>query len=262
MADQRYIKDYTALPPPASTIALAGFLLALLAALTAVLSGLGTRWELWGFRTGLQIFRLTAYGGVISAVVSIAGIFSSFLLKGVNLKRSFLLSLAGLLIGAIVILVPLRWSILASSVPPIHDISTDTDNPPRFASLETLRPNPSVYGGLEVAALQHRRYPDIRPLDLDIPPDKAFDIALETAKDMGWQILDSSRPEGRIEAVDTTFWFGFKDDIAVRITRLANGSRIDVRSVSRVGRSDIGTNAKRIHDYFKTIKKGLEKTAG
>jgi len=72
---------------------------------------------------------------------------------------------------------------------------------------------------------------------------------------MGWQMVGADRNEGRIEATDTTFWFGFKDDVVIRITPVAQGSRIDVRSVSRVGKSDVGTNARRIENYFKKLEK-------
>jgi uncharacterized protein (DUF1499 family) len=81
---------------------------------------------------------------------------------------------------------------------------------------------------------------------------------VSAARSLGWQVIDANEKEGRIEATDTTFWFGFKDDIVVRITPTAGGSRIDVRSVSRVGRSDLGTNAKRVRGYLKKIQQ-LEK---
>jgi uncharacterized protein (DUF1499 family) len=87
-----------------------------------------------------------------------------------------------------------------------------------------------------------------------VPPDVAFDKALAAAREMGWDIVDAKPAEGRIEATDTTFWFGFKDDVVIRISPTSEGSRIDVRSVSRVGRSDIGTNAKRIRAYLEKLK--------
>ncbi len=89
---------------------------------------------------------------------------------------------------------------------------------------------------------------------LPLPPPQAFEQALRMARDMGWTIVDSNPGEGRIEATDMTFWFGFKDDIVIRIVPAAQGSRVDVRSVSRVGRSDVGTNAKRIRKFLKKLK--------
>lgn len=89
---------------------------------------------------------------------------------------------------------------------------------------------------------------------LSIPSDKAFEQALAAARKMSWVIVDANAAEGRIEATDTTFWFGFKDDIAIRVIPADKGSRVDIRSVSRVGKSDVGMNAKRIRKYMKELK--------
>ncbi len=79
---------------------------------------------------------------------------------------------------------------------------------------------------------------------------------------MGWKIVDENQAEGRIEATATTRWFGFKDDVVIRIAPSGgNGSRVDVRSVSRVGRSDVGTNARRIRAFLKKFAEA-SKTAG
>jgi len=83
-----------------------------------------------------------------------------------------------------------------------------------------------------------------------VPPPVAFSRALEAAERMGWTLVANNPAEGRIEATDTTFWYGFKDDIVIRVTPAGAGSRVDVRSVSRVGRSDIGTNARRVRRYL------------
>jgi uncharacterized protein (DUF1499 family) len=116
--------------------------------------------------------------------------------------------------------------------------------------------NPPEYGGEAVAAQQLKAYPDVRPLTLTVPPDATFEKALRTAREVGWDIVESRPDQGRIEATDTTLWFGFKDDIVVRVTASDSGSRIDVRSVSRVGQSDIGTNAARIRNYLSRIQQG------
>ena len=92
------------------------------------------------------------------------------------------------------------------------------------------------------------------PANLSIPPDKAFEQALAAARKMGWVIVDANAAEGRIEATDTTFWFGFKDDIVIRVNPSDHGSRVDIRSVSRVGKSDVGMNARRIRKYLKELK--------
>jgi uncharacterized protein (DUF1499 family) len=97
-------------------------------------------------------------------------------------------------------------------------------------------------------------YPDIRPVTIAEPPDAAFKRALNVARDFGWQVVAAVPDEGRIEATDTTLWFGFKDDIVIRVTPSAGGSRIDVRSVSRLGEGDLGKNAARIRAYLRRLQ--------
>jgi uncharacterized protein (DUF1499 family) len=153
--------------------------------------------------------------------------------------------------------VPWRWQQTVRSVPPIHDISTDLDNPPVFVAILPLRgkaPNPAAYGGPKVAAAQRRGYPDITPLLLSLPPEQAFLHAERVAGTMGWEIVSVDQSNGLIEATDTTRFFGFKDDVVIRVQASPGGSRLDVRSVSRVGGSDVGTNAKRIRAYLARLR--------
>ena len=141
-------------------------------------------------------------------------------------------------------------------MPFIHDVTTDLENPPPFVAILPLRasaPNTAEYGGPEVAAQQRAGYPDLGPLTLQVPPEQAFSRALAAGRDMGWEIVANEPTEGRIEATATTLWFGFKDDVVVRVTPTNGGSRIDVRSVSRVGKSDVGANAERITAYLARI---------
>ena len=138
-------------------------------------------------------------------------------------------------------------------MPPIHDITTDTEDPPAFETILPLRaqaPNPATYGGPAVAAQQREGYPDISPADYPVETEAAFEAAVAAARDLGWTVVAMDEAGGRIEAIDRTFWFGFVDDVVIRIRPTDAGSRIDVRSVSRVGVSDIGTNAARIRAYL------------
>src|SRR6185369_8526865 len=148
---------------------------------------------------------------------------------------------------------PYSWKLKAQKYPRIHDISTDVDNPPRFVAVVPLRPGALDYGGAAVAAQQLKAYPDLKTLVLNVPKERAFQSALETAREMGWAIVAEMPAEGRIEATDTTRWFGFKDDIVVRIFPAGERSLVDVRSVSRVGISDVGTNAQRIRSFLGKI---------
>jgi uncharacterized protein (DUF1499 family) len=145
----------------------------------------------------------------------------------------------------------------AKAVPPIHDISTDLVDPPVFVTLLEVRnkaPNGSAYGGAAIAEQQRSAYADVKPLDLPLPPREALQKAIDAARAMKWEVIGSDAAAGRIEATDTTSWFGFKDDIIVRVRPNGTGSRIDVRSVSRVGRSDIGANAARVREYLAKLK--------
>lgn len=138
------------------------------------------------------------------------------------------------------------------AVPPIHDISTDLENPPAFTAAQAERKpgeNDLEHGGESLARAQQRAYPDIEPLMTTLPRDAAFAKSLETAKELGWEILATDQAEGRIEAYDETTFFGFRDDVVIRITATESGSRVDLRSVSRVGQSDLGANAARIRRF-------------
>lgn len=229
--------------------------LAVVLSVASAMSGLGTRLEWWGFRAGLDLLRWTVYGQVAIAVISLSCLFLSAARRS---GRALVLFLAALLISLVAVSVPVRMFIVARSVPMIHDITTDTDNPPQFDAILKLRKNalnPVAYRGQEVADQRHKAYPDIVPLVLDLAPDQAFELSLKAAKKLGWTIISRNVEKGLIEATDTTFWFGFTDDIVIRISPQDKGSRIDLRSLSRVGKSDVGANAKRVREFLKTMKK-------
>lgn len=237
----------------ASLIANAGLGIVIVSVLAAVLSGQGTRFELWNFRVGLLIFKWSAYGGLVAAAVSLAGFVLSF--RG---GSGMVSALVGIILGVVLAAVPAYWLEKTLRVPHIHDITTDTSDPPQLVAILPLRKNasnPPDYGGPQIAAQQIRAYPDITPLLLEMPPEAAFEMALAASRRMGWKIIDADRADSRIEAVDTTFWFGFKDDIVIRVKKEGQGSRVDIRSVSRVGISDIGTNANRIRRFFREMGK-------
>jgi uncharacterized protein (DUF1499 family) len=234
---------------------LLGVVLVLVSGLAALLAGLGTRWEWWNFRTGFIVLRWSAYGGLAGGLACGLGLVRSFR-DGVS--GIVVLAAAGLLIGLVICGMPWNWTQTAKQVPPIHDITTDTDNPPRFISIMSVRQNAensAEYGGPDIAAQQHKAYPEIKPLLMNVGTAAAFDSALDVARKMGWEIVDANRADGRIEAVDRTFWFGFRDDIVIRILPVGAGCRVDIRSVSRVGKSDIGTNARRIAAFVTTMQK-------
>jgi uncharacterized protein (DUF1499 family) len=224
--------------------------LALLSVLLLSAGPVGSRAGLWGFPFGFQLLRWGAWAGIAAVAVG--------LVAGVLTRRW---TAVGLLVAISVAAasIPVMWLQRARSVPPIHDITTDTEQPPAFVAIVPLRagaPNPPEYAGAETAAQQRTAYPDLRPLHLDQPPDQAFARVIDAARAMGWTVVDAAPAEGRLEATDTTFWFGFTDDIVVRVAAEGQGSRIDVRSKSRVGRGDVGTNARRIRAFLSQLGAG------
>ena len=160
---------------------------------------------------------------------------------------------------ALVVALPVAYHYVVKYLPLIHDISTDTEDPPAFVAVLPLRKdasNPADYGGPAVAAEQRRAYPEVRPLDLAVPPQEAIRRAEAAARAMGWEIVAVVPAAGRIEATARTRWLKFADDVVIRVRTHAGGSRIDVRSVSRLGLGDLGTNARRVRDYLARVAAG------
>jgi uncharacterized protein (DUF1499 family) len=203
-------------------------LIALVALLMLLVAGPGTRFGLWEYGTGFLLMRGAFFAGAAAAVLA-------------------------LVVGSVAAWIPWNGLQTVRSLPFIHDITTDTENPPVFVAVLPLRAdaaNPPEYPGEEVAQQQREAYPEVQPLLTALGPAEAFDRAEQVARDLGWEIVVTVPQEGRIEATDTTFWFGFKDDVVIRVRPTADGSRVDIRSKSRVGRSDVGANAARIKEFM------------
>ncbi len=146
-------------------------------------------------------------------------------------------------------------------VPVIHDITTDTEDPPAFLALIPLRQgaeSSAEYDGPEAARLQKEGYPDLAPLHVSQPPTVVLPAAAAVAEQLGWAVQDVAPAEGRLEALAMTKWFGFTDDVVVRVRPEGGGSRVDIRSKSRVGRSDLGANATRIRKFLAALAARLE----
>ncbi|HNP36215.1 MAG TPA: DUF1499 domain-containing protein [Woeseiaceae bacterium] len=232
-----------------STIALS---IAIIAALALAVAGPGTRIGLWQFGTGFLLLRVALFVGLAAALLALV----LLVIPKTRAGSGIALAIA-LLIGLGTAWVPFNGYRTAKSLPFIHDITTDTINPPMFVAVVPLRAdasNPPDYAGEEVAAQQRQGYPDIQTLALADPPAEAMRKALKTAEDMDMDIVAVEPKEGRIEATATTFWFGFKDDVVIRIVADGSGSRLDIRSKSRVGRSDVGANAARIRRFMRMFK--------
>lgn len=227
---------------------------ALLAVLLILAAGPGTRLGVWHFRTGFTLLRWGVYAGLAGAALALAALaVPRSRAAGVGVP------LAALLLALGAAGVPWWFMRQARGAPPIHDITTDTQDPPAFVAVAPLRadaPNPVSYEGDSIARLQRAAYPDLQPIVLDVPPPQAFARAHAAARDMGWEIVAADSAAGRVEATATTTWFGFRDDVVVRVRAEGAGSRVDVRSKSRVGRGDAGANAARIRAYATRVRGG------
>lgn len=223
-------------------------------AIAAALAAFGNRWGWWDYRTGFLILRWALYVAAGAGLVALIAFVAAAVHKH---TANVVLGLAGAALAAAMVLPAWQLERIGATVPRIHDITTDLDNPPAFVAIAPLRrdaPNPAAYDGPKVAAEQKTAYADIHPVQLSLPPAKAYQRALDAARAMGWEIIADVPVEGRIEAIDSTFWFGFKDDVVIRVAAAGAGSRVDVRSKSRVGRNDFGTNAKRIRAYTRKLE--------
>ena len=241
--------------PGISWVVLLGAGLAVASALMLIAAPAGYRLGLVPLRVALLILlRWGVYGAIAAVLVSLIGLIMT-LLRPKEVRRGTLPATVGLLLGLGLLAVPAGFR-TGLSAPPIHDLTTDTQNPPEYVAVLPLRagaPNPTVYGGETIAAQQRNAYPDLQPVMLKVAPAQAFERALATVGEMGWDLVGSDAAAGRIEATDTTFWFGFKDDVVIRVTPADGGSRVDVRSLSRVGVGDAGTNAKRIRAFLEAL---------
>ncbi|NPU93129.1 MAG: DUF1499 domain-containing protein [Gammaproteobacteria bacterium] len=224
------------------------FLLAIAVLLLFPLAALGTRFGLWHFMTAFALLG----GGAITGLVLLA-ICGLILLVAIHHHEDKPKHRAMLVV--MTLLLPLGYlafyAVQASQVPMIHDISTDPAQPPELMALLAQRgpgANPLDYSA-EVAAAQASAYPDIRPLHLDLTPAEALARAEQVAQALGWQVVATDAARGTLEATATSFWFGFVDDVVVRIRGEGERTRIDVRSVSRVGKGDVGKNAARIRAF-------------
>ncbi|MGE5525295.1 MAG: DUF1499 domain-containing protein [Rhodospirillaceae bacterium] len=239
---------------PASRLLTAVTFVSIGCAVAAALAGFGHRWGWWDYRNGFAILRWAVYVAAGAGIVSLIAFIAATVQKhGANA----LLGLTGAVVAAAVVLPAWQLQRIGSTVPRIHDITTDLDNPPAFVAIVPLRkdaPNPATYDGAKTAAEQKIAYADLHGVQLAMPPAQAYQRALDTARSMGWEIVADVPSEGRIEASDRTFWFGFIDDVVIRVAAAGTGSRVDVRSKSRVGRNDFGTNAKRIRAYTRKLE--------
>ena len=216
----------------------AAILLGLASMVLLALAAIGFRQGWWPI---LRVLEIATWGAWASVAGALAG------LAGLVLRRRGGAAVAALGLGLSLPVLVLAggWQYAALTTPPINDISTDTEDPPVFWFTAT----PSDYPAAN-AVPQRAAYPDVGPLELALPFDAAFAAALELVQARGWRVLSADPAESQIEAIATTRLFGFEDEVAIRVTETDSGSRIDIRSRSRLGRIDRGANAARIRAFL------------
>ena len=241
---------------------LLALLLAAAAGVLLAAGPLGWRAGWWHFRIGFSyLMPGAAYCGLAAIAVALVALVIGGRIRS---ARQIAIGVTALVIGAATAYVPWHYYQMRGTFPSIHDITTDWDNPPQFRAILPLRQaeeaNPVAYEGAKVSDQQRRAYPDIAPLMLELAPTEAFDWALKTAGQLHWTVVATDPPTdsgaGRIEASQKSRWFGFTDDVVVRIAPAESGSRVDIRSVSRMGRGDFGVNATRVRAYLAALRTG------
>ena len=227
-----------------------------------VISAGGSRFELWPFDIGFLVAAAGIALAIAGAAWGLGGLIVAF-------RRSQMEAMPALDLGLAVCAVVLGAFVLqlmrVLTVPPIHQVTTDIADPPAFDAVADLRPegsNPHTYDPAQtvldgtLAEAQQRTWPDLTSLHASLAPEPALERAVDTLEAMGLAIVNVDPVQGLVEATDTTFWFGFKDDMVVRVRGTADGSVIDARSVSRIGVSDVGANARRVIAFLERFGAG------
>ena len=251
-------------------------ILAISTPLVFIAAGLGAKFGLWSWQFGLQTLT-QKFGPILLMATGVMAVLS-MILAAFTPKKGFWLGAFAMIIPLFGLGQLLNVKNKVDSLPYIHDITTDTQDVPGFTSTilsersKVKDVNTVDYAGKMaptskkdaegkpveelVAALQSKAYPRVRPLILSQAPDAAFIHAKTVVKEMGWALKSEDAAAGILEATDSTFWYGFKDDIVIRLrSGEGGGTVVDVRSVSRVGTSDIGANAARIRIFLKKMSK-------
>ena len=240
---------------PIAALSLSGGALGLLA-----LAPLGARLEWWQY--GFGLYRLMPVSAFVAAGAVALSVFTLAVAWSRLPQRSLDMLFVALVLGAGLIYVPGQYALRRSHLPAIHDITTDTENPPKFSAVLAARAREHASSvddrRPQLAQQQRAAYPGVVPLLTSASVQSAFQAALEVARAMpDWTLVAADAEAGRIEASGQSRWFRFTDDIVIRVVADEVGSRIDMRSTSRQGTSDYGVNGARIRAYMDTLRKRL-----
>jgi uncharacterized protein (DUF1499 family) len=239
--------------PISHRLARIAFILATLGSLIVAVAGPLHRYLGLDIEAVIAVFR---YGFYLTVAGIALGLGTMLPARPGDRRRGFVAAFLAIVIGAAGAWVPLHWFLQAQHRPAINDITTDTTSPPPLVATAQLRrgaPNPPAYPK-ENAAIQRAAFPDIEPVILAVPPAEAFKRVDRVATALGWDVVARVPADGRLEAIATSPWFGFRDDIVVRIRPQGPGSRIDIRSKSRIGEADLGGNTDRVRTFIARLK--------
>ena len=248
---------------PVSSLASWARNLAVFAVVAVVVSIIIVRFGFLEMKPALATF----FGGLAIAALSILFGLAGFAAIWQNGSRGMARILIAFLIDGAILAYPAYLALQYRKLPTIHDITTDPIDPPRFDALARLRTgdgaNPAVYAGLYSAEQQRQFYPDIEPIELEIPVDRAYAIALQLVNKRKWLVIDERSPQpprriGRIEAVARTPIMGFREDVSIRVVADGEDSRVDIRSSSRYFESDLGSNAARILKFTDDLNAAVD----
>lgn len=251
---------------PVSSLATWARNLAVFAVVAVVVSIIIVRFDFLEMKPALATF----FGGLAISVLSILFGLAGFAAIWQNGSRGMARILLAFLIDGAILAYPAYQALLYRKLPPIHDITTDPIDPPRFDALSRLRTgdgtNTAVYAGLYSAEQQRQFYPDIEPIELEIPVDRAYAIARQLVIKRKWTVIDDREPQpprrmGRIEAVARTPIMGFREDISIRVVPDGDDSRVDIRSASRYFESDLGSNAARVTKFIDDLNTAADADA-
>ncbi len=251
---------------PVSSLASWARNLAVFAVVAVVVSIIIVRFDFLEMKPALATF----FGGLAIAALSILFGLAGFAAIWQNGSRGMARILLAFLIDGAILAYPAYQALLYRKLPQIYDITTDPIDPPRFDALSRLRngdgTNTAVYAGLYSAEQQRQYYPDIEPIELEIPVDRAYAIARQLVIKRKWTVIDEREPQpprrmGRIEAVARTPIMGFREDISIRVLPDGDDSRVDIRSASRYFDSDLGSNAARVTKFIDDLNTAADADA-
>jgi uncharacterized protein (DUF1499 family) len=260
---RRFSASY--LEEPVSSLATWARNLAVFAVVAALVSIIIVRFGFLEMKPAITTF----FGALACAGLSILIGLGAFVAIWRNGTRGMSRILLAFLIDAVVLAYPAYLALQYRKLPAIHDITTDPIDPPRFEALARLRSgegtNTAVYAGLYSAEQQRVAYPDIEPVELEIPAERAYQIVQRLVNKRKWLVIDERAPQprqpGRIEAVARTPIMGFREDVSIRIAADGEDSRVDIRSSSRYFESDLGSNAARVTKFIDDLNTAADNEA-